>query len=459
MVAGEAYEDSFAVDPSSGVAAVADGVASAMFSRQWADILTEATIEAPPDSTTDGAFGDWLQDHRQKWLEQIDLPNLKWNERSKLQQAGGAFSTLIWLQLFERETTDAGETPELDGVGFAYRCSCIGDCNLFHIRGSNLELSFPMNVAADFDLHPSAICSFKQGDDSNGLTTMEGACEAGDLLLLASDAIAQHLLARVEAEDPPHWKGYWTVEMSQWLAEIDQLRKARSLHRDDTTMLLLEVGQTAGVSAGEADDAGDQVARETSFDEPQSIRLQEAGLYAAACQAESTIFEDDTSQVSEGESVEDEAAVTTQDMGELEDVSQNATDPTVASTDDDEAEDLDAIEVETDGANVVEDDADAPEAGDTEDPAVEQVAGVEAGADAAQAGEVLAGDLAPDGQADGAEAHHQSEEPVSESASPDELESGTMIEEPETANVSTDVPPASDGSESSEAETEKTKDV
>ena len=53
------YEDAFALDEPRGVAAVADGVSSAIFSRQWADILTRAVIAGPPD-VSDESFWPWL---------------------------------------------------------------------------------------------------------------------------------------------------------------------------------------------------------------------------------------------------------------------------------------------------------------------------------------------------------------------------------------------------------------
>ena len=61
------YEDSYAMDPSRGIGVVADGVSSAIFSRAWAGILTEAVAVDPPDPFDPETMSQWLQLRRQTW--------------------------------------------------------------------------------------------------------------------------------------------------------------------------------------------------------------------------------------------------------------------------------------------------------------------------------------------------------------------------------------------------------
>ena len=63
----EQCQDAFGVDPSRAIAVVADGVATAIFSRRWAEILTQAVAAEPPDPDDKEAFAQWLAGHRQTW--------------------------------------------------------------------------------------------------------------------------------------------------------------------------------------------------------------------------------------------------------------------------------------------------------------------------------------------------------------------------------------------------------
>src|SRR4051812_1230815 len=61
----EQYEDAFGVNGARGVAAIADGVSSALFSGDWARLLVEGTLACPPDPSDEVGFLDWLTVRRQ----------------------------------------------------------------------------------------------------------------------------------------------------------------------------------------------------------------------------------------------------------------------------------------------------------------------------------------------------------------------------------------------------------
>ena len=52
----EENQDAFRTDADRGIAAIADGVASGIFARPWARILTRATVAEPPDPADREAF-------------------------------------------------------------------------------------------------------------------------------------------------------------------------------------------------------------------------------------------------------------------------------------------------------------------------------------------------------------------------------------------------------------------
>lgn len=240
------YEDAFCVDPERGRAAIADGVSSAIFSRHWAEILTHTTVERPPDLYDDESLQAWLTDGRRAWIERIDLPNLRWNQRQKLQQVGGAYSTLLWVEVsrcFGNGQDEDGGTAERPNDVFRFRSFALGDCNLFHIRGGKILRSFPMETAADFELDPLSICSVDlRRDHELEFQQCDDDCRAGDLLVLCSDAVGKWALTRIEADDPPDWETYWDMPSGAWTNEIAALRQERQMRYDDTTLLLLRVG-------------------------------------------------------------------------------------------------------------------------------------------------------------------------------------------------------------------------
>ena len=58
-------QDYCRVDEARGLAAMADGVASAIFSRLWARILVTAAVEGLPDPDDREVFARWLAERRQ----------------------------------------------------------------------------------------------------------------------------------------------------------------------------------------------------------------------------------------------------------------------------------------------------------------------------------------------------------------------------------------------------------
>ena len=240
------YEDAFHFDPETGRAAIADGVSSAIFSRQWAQILTRETVASIPDLHDTAAFQAWLAERRGSWLTTIDFPKLAWNQRLKLQQVGGAYATLLWLELFP-EPAGEGENA---AARYQLRSYAVGDCCLFHVRQGEILASFPMTSAADFERDPISLCSVNMNRDHQLEFQSFGAeCAEHDLLVLCTDAIGKWAVGRMEAGDPPDWESYWDRSPEAWLEEILALRESRDMRFDDTTLLMLRVGAVSPTAA------------------------------------------------------------------------------------------------------------------------------------------------------------------------------------------------------------------
>ncbi len=232
------YEDAFHVGLERGRAAIADGVGSAIFSGRWARILVRKVVEDPPDLSQPDGWVKWLADPRRLWLEDIDFPRMPQNQKVKLRQVGGAYCTLCWVEFHSLPDSEAG----------VRRCNlrayAMGDSCLLLIRCGRLLTSFPLAKADDFDLDPDSVCSVATSrDGQQSLAAIDIECLDGDVIVLVTDAIGKWMLDSVEAGRSTPWEQLWTLDEGDWAVAIEQLREANAMKRDDTTMVVLQVGE------------------------------------------------------------------------------------------------------------------------------------------------------------------------------------------------------------------------
>lgn len=231
------YQDAYYADGKRGVAAVADGVASSLFSASWANILVQAVVRDPPDTNDPPSFAPWLAKHRENWLTPIDPSTLAWHQKPKFQD--GAFATLLWLEMIVTEKSDPEATGEFQFFAYA-----LGDTCLFHVRGERLLRAFPLTKSEQFDNDPLVIGSVdKKKDHMLEFSTVNDYCQSGDFLAICTDAVAARLLHAIEQGEVPDWGGYWTFSENDWRQEVAELRQRQAIRHDDSTMVLLKVGK------------------------------------------------------------------------------------------------------------------------------------------------------------------------------------------------------------------------
>lgn len=229
------YQDAFAIDAETGRAALADGVSSAIFSGPWARLLTLAVVADPPLLTDGEAFQVWLAEKRAAWINNIDTSKLTWYQRPKM--ADGAMTTLLWLELLPAEMNDEGRAVRYQLQSFA-----IGDTCLLHVRDGQLLYWFPLESSAEFGLNPAVIASVdRQVDHLLEFKARSCDCLPGDLLVLATDAIALWAIEQHESESEINWSRYWDLSDDEWRSEIFSLRYAKQMRFDDSTLMLLRV--------------------------------------------------------------------------------------------------------------------------------------------------------------------------------------------------------------------------
>ncbi|MBQ6108863.1 MAG: hypothetical protein IJK97_11695, partial [Thermoguttaceae bacterium] len=203
-------QDSFQVSDSAGLAVVADGVSSAIFSAAWSNILTKHVLQDRPDPANQEHFAQWLSNLRLEWEQTIDTTNLSWFQRPKM--ASGAFSTLVWVQVREIAPPKVGsnlwnrlQNPDSGRRCFQVKGHCIGDSCVFHVRpgrtdsesfsGSDLYRVIPLTKSSEFDMPPIVIGSKDLGrDDQIQFQPIDFLAQEGDLVILATDAVSQWLL-------------------------------------------------------------------------------------------------------------------------------------------------------------------------------------------------------------------------------------------------------------------------
>jgi hypothetical protein len=232
----EEYEDASAFDAVRGIAAVADGVSSSLFSGSWARLLVQGAVQDPPNIEDGGHLADWLARLRKAWREPIDVNSLAWHQKPKLQE--GASATLLIAQLSpvaKHETQPPGP--------FRLRAYAAGDCCLFHVRGEQVLRAFPYEASELFQQNPRVITTRDRKQDRTiHFDTLDDYCRPGDLLVLCTDAIAAWALSQLEAGHSPNWHHCWDLAQQQWASHIHALREQRLMRYDDTTVLLLKIG-------------------------------------------------------------------------------------------------------------------------------------------------------------------------------------------------------------------------
>ena len=219
------YEDAWAVDAAAGRFAVADGASETSFSGWWAQMLTEGFIAAARPAV----LSEWLDGPRRLWLEEVNGLELPWYAEIKREQ--GAFATFLGLGV-------RAPTEKRRG---GWRAAAVGDTCVMHIRDGHCIRSFPVDRAAQFSNEPRLIGS--RGPNVKA-DLGRGKLEAGDRLLMMTDALAQWYLHTHETGGDP-WEPVALVlaaekpqtAFTDWITE---LRDGDELRNDDVTLLAIE---------------------------------------------------------------------------------------------------------------------------------------------------------------------------------------------------------------------------
>lgn len=171
-------EDAVAVAADALRFAVADGATEGWESGPWARHLAASFVACPPAPAT---FADWLADARRTWSPATVAGPVPWYVATKQQE--GSFATVAGLEL--RRTAEP--------IGWGWRAAAVGDSCVFHVRDEVLLAAFPLTSPAAFGNRPALVPS-SAAVPCPEPDWLAGRALAGDLLVLATDAVSAQLL-------------------------------------------------------------------------------------------------------------------------------------------------------------------------------------------------------------------------------------------------------------------------
>ncbi|CAI7977527.1 PPM-type phosphatase domain-containing protein [Frankia sp. Hr75.2] len=211
-------EDSCAIRPELGRFAVADGASTSARPEVWSRLL----VDAYAHDGLDPLAPDVLRALRERWWAQVSRPGLPWFARAKLQS--GADASFLGLSV--------------DVANQSWTATCVGDSCVFHLRDGETRSVGPVGRSSDFTRFAELVGS--HGPSAPEPTLLTGELRPGDVLVLATDALARLLLHAAETRGrmpSPCWLAQTAGRFSRAVAAY---RHHGYLADDDTTICVVQ---------------------------------------------------------------------------------------------------------------------------------------------------------------------------------------------------------------------------
>ena len=204
--------------------AVADGATESSFAKLWAVLLAETYVRS---ELTGAEFFDRLTPARRLWRRKLSgRPPLPWFASEKAEQ--GAFAAFLGVQI--------------DAHKNRWTALAVGDCCFMQVDnvGKRMRVveTFPLQKSSQFTMSPYLIGS-KSNDESlnERIQISNGNLRDGDMLLLATDAVAAWLLKQHE-DGRPLWKWlYRKLGTPESFAAMVAYGRQHGLRNDDFTLV------------------------------------------------------------------------------------------------------------------------------------------------------------------------------------------------------------------------------
>jgi hypothetical protein len=226
--------------------ALCDGASVSSLPRPWAALLGQQWVKHPFEDIDAETLVLWLQEPRERWRRWVQET---WRREI---DARNAFigNSPITPEVFRR-TLQTGAAATFLGLvlhqeNASWHAFALGDTCLFLARRDKstawrLRLSFPLDNSARFGDRPLLLAS-NDGNEASLIPhfrSMTGAYRRGDVLMMATDALAQWMLSQVEQQQAD-WCIFPILTDPQRFAKlIEQERQDGRMADDDTTLVVI----------------------------------------------------------------------------------------------------------------------------------------------------------------------------------------------------------------------------
>ena len=215
--------------------AVADGATEAAFSREWAELLVNRFVDDEPLDLTNMSrelLDHWLKPCRAEWDRRVQSRNIPWFGLAKVR--AGSMATFLGVEFREEPVSRA----------LRWRAVAVGDSCLFIVKNGSLQTAFPIQDPGDFGDMPALVGSNPaHAVAEEHIRRLEGICQRGDRVVLATDAVACWALTQHRDGNNP-WRQFEEMYgasdeyRERWVAER---RADGSMRNDDVTLLATRV--------------------------------------------------------------------------------------------------------------------------------------------------------------------------------------------------------------------------
>ena len=217
--------------------AMSDGATQSSFSKLWAGLLVK---ESSQSHMMHQDINQTVNSARLKWKNALPDNELPWPATIKVRQ--GSFATLLWFHIWQANGfSGISSAPKNHG----WAANAVGDTCLFQVVKGRFVSSFPLTQATQFSNTPELISTsltYSRARVNN--TTSSGNWNRGDHFLIASDALAQWIITRVESGSLT-----WPVvsmnltSLVRYQTWIRSLRRQGQIKNDDTSLICLTVDE------------------------------------------------------------------------------------------------------------------------------------------------------------------------------------------------------------------------
>ncbi len=230
--------------------ALCDGASASSLPRSWAALLGQQWLKSPLFKPDGQALLRWLEEPRHlwaQWVQEIWLPTV--NQRNQL-IGEPRVQKSEFEQILYRGAASTFLGLSIDYQSKHWRATAVGDTCLFLIYKESsmapwqIVDSMPLKNAASFTQTPPLLDS-QQGHSVDHLVpyvhSYKGTYRHGDVLLLATDALAQWLLTQKE-QGRSEWQKLLSMTNQQtFLHFVFQQRERGEMEDDDTTLLVIQL--------------------------------------------------------------------------------------------------------------------------------------------------------------------------------------------------------------------------